>query len=275
MKRTGTPGVVEGAPRLIRDDRGVVTTEREWTGYRSELSDFANTLSTPYRIEQLTGPVYKLTTSTNGNLFSGLPSPSPESQVVTVWDLDVQQQRRDLWELPVVANEIRRIVDLSERTGFLKMCKEFSQGETVHYTYDDAGSIKSAQLTYGAIIDAATLRGLNLTVIKAFLDDLSQGVDSYLHNTFVLSKKRVGPAQATNLVTEFTLVNRAVSNGTLLAQESSIPAAIRAPMASQLSAGAWIRQSDKLNQLDAGRIEVNTQWVWAPKWSILIFGTAL
>ena len=222
-ERKGQSGPIEGAPRVVRDDKGSITTLREWTGYRSELLAFAEPFTTPWEVEQVAGPVYKLTTRLSGNQVAGLPSPSPESLVVTVWDLKVSQQRRDLWELPIVKAELRKVADVAERTKFLRICKEFGQGLTTSVTYDSAGKATTIADIRKWITDSAAKYGMSSVVIAAFLEDLSQGVDSFLHNTFVLSKKRVGPSIATNLITEFALVNRPVTTGTLLAAEGSIP----------------------------------------------------
>ena len=69
--------------------------------------------------------------------------------------------------------------------------------------------------------------------------------------------------------------NAAATPITASSRAGAFEAAIRAPIATQLQSGAWIRQGDELNQLDAGQIEINSQWVWTPAYSLLIYGAPL
>lgn len=70
-------------------------------------------------------------------------------------------------------------------------------------------------------------------------------------------------------------MNQIFRTGTLLASETTIPNAIRAPIVNQLSAGYWIRQADELQQLDANRVEIASQWTYLQTFSSFIYGTAV
>jgi hypothetical protein len=287
---TGTLGAIEQAPKINRDDRGVITTDREWLGYQSDCQAVADTLATPYRIEQYRGPIYRLTTSQPGNLSGGGIAPTPESLVVTVWDLKSTKQRRDLWELPKVRAELLKIVWRDARAQFLADLRALAAGEViVTHRLDSSGKpiyetsadgavtnkISDVRLDSETIIKyVATAYGCNAQILREFSDELSRGVDSYLYDTFTLIKKRIGPATATNLLTEFERVNTVFRTTTVLALEPTIPAAIRTNMSGQLGAGYWVRDSDELNQLDANRIEINSQWTYAESYSTFIYGAA-
>lgn len=287
---TGTAGPLEQAQKINRDDRGVITTDREWLGYQSDLLIVADSLSTPYRIEQYRGPIYRLTTSQPGNLSAGGIPPTPESLVVTVWDLKVTQQRRDLWELPKVRAELQKILWRDARAQFLADLRALAAGEVIvthrldasgkpiYETSPDGGAtnkIADIRLDSETIIKVVVgLYGCNEQILKDFSDELSRGVDSYLYDTFTLTKKRIGPADATNLLTEYGMVNTVFRTSTILSNEPSIPPAIRTPISSQLGLGYWIRQGDELNQLDANRIEINSQWTYAESYSTFLYGTA-
>lgn len=273
--RIGQSGEVETAPRVIRDKNGFISTEQEWMGFYDEVLARSNTLAVPWRIENYRGPVYRLTTSTPGNVGNGGDPPAPEDQVVTVWGFKPTQQRRDLYEIPGVAFELRKITDLTKRTEFLKATRDLANGVTVHLTLDDAGNVTVSQTMVSWIAEKTTEYGLNAVVISGFLDDLTQGVDQFLHNSFALVKKRIGPAQATNLGINVTLINVAVSTSTLLGSEPSMPNSIAAEIASLPSTGAWIRSSDELDQLDSSRIEIHSEWIWAAKFSTFIYGIPL
>lgn len=287
---TGTAGAIEQAPKINRDDRGVITTDREWLGYQSDCQAIADTLATPYRLEQYRGPIYRLTTSQPGNLSGGGIPPTPESLVVTVWDHKATKQRRDLWELPKVRAELMKIVWRDARAQFLADLRALAAGEIVVIHRVDASGkpiyetsadgtltnkIADVRLDSESIIKiVATAYGCNAQILREFSDELSRGVDSYLYDTFTLIKKRIGPADATNLLTEFERVNTVFRTSTVLSTEPTIPAAIRTPMSGQLGAGYWVRDSDELNQLDANRIEINSQWTYAESYSTFIYGAA-
>ena len=285
---TGISGPIEQAPKIARDERGVITTEREWLGFQSDLQAIANTLVTPYRIEQYRGPIYRLSTGQPGNLGSGGFPPTPESLVVTVWDLKVTQQRRDLWELPKVRAELEKIVWRDARAQFLSDLRGLASGEVIlTHRLDASGKpvyetaadgsvtnkIADVKLDSESIIKlVVSYFGCNAQILKDFSNELSRGVDSYLYDTFTLSKKRIGPAEATNLLTEYALVNTIFRTSSLLSTEPTIPPAIRTPISRQLANGYWVRQADELNQLDANRIEVNSQWTFAENYSSFVYG---
>lgn len=285
---TGTSAPVEQAPQVKRDERGVLTTDREWLGQRADLDAIAATLATPYSITRYEGPVYRLSTSQPGDLSGGGVAPTPESLVATVWDLKVTQQRRDLWELPKVRAELEKIVWRDGRAQFLSDIRALAAGEVIlTHRVDSSGKPVYETAADGAVtskiadvrLDSETIIkyvvgvfGCNYTILKDFSNELSRGVDSYLFDTFTLVKKRVGPAEATNLLTEFALVNTAFRTSTLLSTEPSIPRAIRTPLAAQLGSGFWVRQADELNQLDANRVEITSQWIFAEAISTFIYG---
>lgn len=285
---TGIPGAIEQAPKIGRDDRGVITTDREWLGYQSDCQAIADTLSTPYRLEQYRGPIFRLVTQQPGNLSGGGIPPSPESLVVTVWDLKSTKQRRDLWELPKVRAELLKIIWRDARAQFLADLRALAAGERIVTQRLDASGkpiyetspdgvitnkIADVRLDSETIIKVvASLYGCNAQILRDFSDELSRGVDSYLYDTFTLIKKRIGPANATNLLTDFERVNAVFRTSTVLSSEPTIPAAIRTPMSAQLGAGYWVRDSDELNQLDANRIEINSQWTYAESYSTFIYG---
>ena len=288
---TGDIGPVEAAPRVVRDDRGVTTTFREWYGRLADLNVIAGTLATPYEIQYVRGDTYRLTTGQAGNIAGGAPTPAPESLVTTTWDLKVTQQRRDLWEHWRIRNELEKITWRDSRAQFLADLRACAVGELIliHrldaagnlvYEKDQTGTLTSKiadiRITSKMAIDYVVAQfGCDRAILEAFSEELSRGVDSFLYDTFTLSRKKVGPAAATNLLTEFAQVNQIFRTGTLLATETTIPNAIRAPIVNQLSAGYWIRQADELQQVNGNQVEIASQWTYLQTFSQFIYGTAV
>lgn len=268
----GTSGIVEGPTRYVRDANGMETTVREWMGMSADLLAFGRTLTVPWEIAQVSGPVYRLAATYAGTLVNGVPATSANEQVVTVWSLKVQQKRVDLWEHPKMRVELEKITDLQGRGRFLSDLRALAGGEVVTYTADARGVQTTEQLTLEKILRGVASARVDPVTITAFVAELCHGVDGYNFDTFVLTKKRVGPAAATNLIPSFASANIPVATGALLASESTIPAAIRAPILRELGAWYWLRNADELNQLDSDRVEVNSQWVAGTSFSSFIYG---
>lgn len=268
----GTSGIVEGPTRYVRNANGDKSTVREWSGMLSQLRDFGDTLTVPYEIVHVSGPVYRLNATYAGALVNGVPTTSANEQVVTVWTLKVQQRRADLWEHPKVRAELEKISDLGGRALFLSDLRAIGTGEVVTIRADSKGVQRTIQLTLDTALAAVAPARVDAAVIRAFVAELCRGVDGYNYDTFVLTKKRVGPAAATNLIPSFAAANIPVSSGVLLASESTIPNAIRAPINRELGSWYWLRNADELNQLDSDRVEVNSQWVAGTAFSSFIYG---
>jgi len=268
----GTSGIVEGPTRYVRDANGMETTVREWMGMSAALLTFGRTLTVPWEIAQVSGPVYRLAATYAGTLVNGVPASSANEQVVTVWSLKVQQRRADLWEHPKVRAELEKIADLGGRARFLADLRAIGSGEVVTYVSDARGVQTTVQLTLDNALAAVASARVDAAIIRAFVAELCRGVDGYNFDTFVLTKKRVGPAAATNLIPSFASANIPVATSALLASESTIPTAIRAPILRELGAWYWLRNADELNQLDSDRVEVNSQWVAGTSFSSFIYG---
>lgn len=271
-KIIGTSSVVEGPTRYVRDANGLETTVREWTGMATALRALAVTLGVPWEIAQVSGPVYRLNATYAGALVNGVPTTSANEQVVTVWSLKVQQRRADLWEHPKVRAELEKISDLGGRALFLSDLRAIGTGEVVTIRADAKGVQRTIQLTLDSVLASVAPARIDNAVIRAFVAELCRGVDGYNYDTFVLTKKRVGPAAATNLIPSFAAANIPVASSALMASESTIPNAIRAPILRELSAWYWLRNADELNQLDSDRVEVNSQWVAGTAFSSFIYG---
>lgn len=287
-RATGKVGEVEDAMRVIRDERGVVTTLREWRGPLSYLQTISNTLVTPWEISHDRGPIYKLVTGMPGNLAGGEPPPAPESLVVDLWNLRVTQKREDLWSHYKVRRELNKILNRESRAQFLTDIRALANGDLVlaklvdsqgkpFYATDSAqfltGKIAEVRLSSDQIIDyVADVWGCDRDLLQEFSSELSRGIDSFKSDTFTLVKKRVGPSEATNLLTEFEQVNLIFRTSTLLSLETTIPAAIRTPITSQLGGGFWVRESDELQQMDANRVEITSQWTYLRSYESFIYG---
>lgn len=271
----GATGPVEGAPRFVREGgtAGAESTIREWLGYKDDLIALAWGATAPYEISQVSGPVYRLSMTLAGRWDNGVLTTDPNDQVVTVWNLKIQQQRRDLWEHPKALNELLKITDVQGRAQFRRDVTDLCNGEVVSYESDASGTITTVQLTLSAVVDAVVdLWGVDYDIITQLCNEFARGVDGYLYDTFVLSKKRVGPAAATNLIPAFSVINYPVTTAALLAAEPTIPGSMSSPIASQLSGGFWLRNADELNQLNSDQVEVNSQWVFGTSYSEFIYG---
>lgn len=273
-KLTGYPGIVEGETRYQRDAAGAWTTIRTWRGFSDLLVAHADTLAAPCEIDQESGPIYRLTATYSGKLVGGVAAGTPDAQVATVWSVHAQLQRLDLWELPKVKAELTKIADAAARAALLTGLRAIAEGATT-LTVLDGDKTKTIKASVSEVISRAKAASpgvvLQEKILLGFVKELASGVDSCPRETFVLRKKRVGPSQASSLVPAFTKVNKPNATGVLVASEPSMPAAIRSAISGELAAGFWLRNADELNQLDANRIEVVSQWVYGDSYSDFIY----
>lgn len=274
MNITGQQGIVEGEPRYQRDSSGAWITLRTWRGFESDLLTQADTLGMPCEIQQEDGPIYRLTVSYSGRVTSGSVPANPDAQVVTIWNLHASQQRADLWQQWSIRKELLKVRESAARATLLSDLRAIGDGAKKVLRVGSDGKTESVDLTLDSAVALAQPKAvglLNKALLNEFTLELAAGVDSFLYDTFVLRKKRLGPSRAPSLVPAFKLVNLPITTAELLGRETSIPASIRAAISGELATGFWLRQSDELNQLDADRIEVVSQWVFGLEYSSFIY----
>ena len=274
MNFIGQQTKVEGEIGYRRDGTGAWVTTRTWRGNREELLTFADELNVPCEISQEAGPMYRLTATYSGQLDYGSGSGvvDPNTQVAVVWNFRSSTQRADLWELPKVKAELLKIADVSVRAVLLSDLRSIADGTTL-VSRTEGTTTKTEKLTVDSAIARAKTSAptINEAVLREFVAELALGIDGFLFDTFVLRKRRIGPGQATSLVPAFRLRNLPLSTAELLAAEPTIPASYRAAMSADLANGFWLRNADELDQQDADKVVVTSQWVFGTEYSQFIY----
>jgi hypothetical protein len=279
---SGSTGVRELTPRLIQSAKGLQTLRR-WRGTMIECrTEAANHGLREMEITEEDYPWCVLEVTYEGWPDATTPSsfPTPDSQIVSLYELDGSRLSRSIWELPKVKAEMIKIRDHGGAGANLQGLARFradllglSRGEETTYTVPEGAkhgekkSVVQKVLTLEGMLQVAGGFGASVSVIRELFEDLSNGIDAYAVDAFILRRRSVGPAAA-NLLPAFLQMNVPLLTATLKGQVSNAPSGLLNVMPN----GFWFAQAPVLKQTDENRLELFQQWQHVDEYSRFIYG---
>lgn len=282
---TASSGYREIAPVLDSSvERGQQTTRR-WRGLYAELLAASPSIGgITQRLEQEDDVWWVLNAT-----FAGWPDsagenptyPDPNSQITHLWSLQGSRVAKSIWDLPVVRAELERLRDrngpFSNIQGVANLRSDLqalARGDVYKITapedaeHGNSASSRTTWLTWKGVLSG--IQGtLDVGVITELFSSLSNGVESYSIDAFVLRRRSVAPNGA-NLAPVYADTNRAFRTASLTSSQS-IPALIQ----SNLPDGYWFKGAPVVDQTDANRYEVVQDWTWVMDFDRFVYGAPI
>lgn len=279
-----------GSPVLQR--RGLEwTTTFRYIGLFDDLKALVLT-KTGYietRIQEYQFPWYTLEITYSGiSTQASQPSPSPDSQIVTLYSLIPGYEQRSLWLLPKVVAEMQKIADPQMRARIKADIEALAAGVLTVNKVNPSTSVSAssnpvsvvalnwayiaAEITAAKLVPGAA--AVDQTVLQGLVFELGRGVDQYRVDTIVFSRKQLVPPGASTLA-NYSIMNRPMTTNSLIAFCQGIPSLILRNLQVSFSSGFWFAGAPDVQQIDANRIQVDQQWVYGDTYSTFIYGAPI
>jgi hypothetical protein len=272
MTLYGTSDVVELAPILDRDDQGRWTTTRRWRGLLEDLQTLADSLGGRTRISQ-EDAVWHLMELTVAGLLSGGSAPAPDTQIVTVYDLDYARGQRSHWLRADVQAELAKITDPAGRAQFRADVTAIAKGERVVLDITTGRATQRA-LVWADLITAALGFGIDTTLLTNLVSSLAAGDEEFVFEVPIVKVQRVAPP-GSSIRAQFGGINRYLSTATLLNRYPDLPEIIAENISSQLSAGYWQIAAPRIKTQDATRVLIEELYEYADSYNTWSYGAPL
>lgn len=273
MTLIGTTDAVELAPLLERDDLGRWTTIRRWRGLRSDLEALAESFTGKIRISQ-EDAVWHLMELTVAGLASGGTTPTPDEQVVTVYELEYARGTRSHWLRPDVQAELAKITDPAGRAQFRADLTAIARGDRVVYTVNTSGRATQQALSWADLLVAATGFGISTSLVTSLANSLAAGDEEFAFEVPALKVQRVTPPGSSIRAT-FGGINRFISTTGLLSRYPAIPDIIREGIAGDLASGFWQIAAPRIKTQDATRVLVEELFEYSDSYNTWSYGEPL
>ncbi len=273
MTLYGTSDPVELPPIFDRDDSGRWTTIRRWRGLQEDLQALANSFVGKVKISQ-EDAVWHLMEAPSAGLVAGGASPSPDEQVVTVYELDYAKAQRSHWLRPDVQAELAKITDPAGRAQFRSDITALARGERVVLNVSEAGRATQTALDFETVLAAAAQFGISVDLFRQLASSLAAGDEEFMFEIPVLKVQRVTPP-GSSIRAAFGGLNRFIATSTLLARFLSMPDIIRDGIERDLAVGYWLINAPRVKTQDATRILVEEMYEYSQDYNQWSYGPPL
>jgi hypothetical protein len=273
MTLYGTSDPVELPPIFDRDDSGRWTTIRRWRGLQEDLQALADTFVGKVKISQ-EDAVWHLMEAPSAGLVAGGASPSPDEQVVTVYELDYAKAQRSHWLRPDVQAELAKITDPAGRAQFRSDITALARGERVVLNVSEAGRATQTALDFETVLAAAAQFGIDGDLFRQLASSLAAGDEEFMFEIPVLKVQRVTPP-GSSIRAAFGGLNRFIATSTLLGRFPSMPDIIRDGIERDLAVGYWLINAPRVKTQDATRILVEEMYEYSQDYNQWSYGAPL
>lgn len=273
MTIVGSSEPVQLAPAFERDDQGRWTTTLRWRGLRDQLLDLASGFTTRARIIQEDSVWHLLEVSIAG-LSTSETAPSPDEQIVTIYDLDYAGASFDLWLRPDVQEELKKIEDPAGRAQFKADLTALCKGERVVMKFNEGGRATQAELKLDDLLSVASTAGMDLAVIEPLADSLVSGDEELELEIPVVKVQRVAPP-GSSIRADFGGLSKYIATPTMLARYPAMPPIIRENISGQLNNGFWKVLAPRVKTQDATRVVIEEAYEYKPKYNRWTYGNPL
>ncbi len=273
MTLYGTSDPVELPPIFDRDDNGRWTTIRRWRGLQEDLQALADTLVGKVKISQ-EDAVWHLMEAPSAGLVAGGASPSPDEQVVTVYELDYAKAQRSHWLRLDVQAELAKIIDPAGRAQFRSDITALARGERVVRTVTTSGRSTETALDLETVFAAAAGFGLSVDLFRQLASSLAAGDEEFMFEIPVLKVQRVTPP-GSSIRAAFGGLNRFIETSFLLSRFPSIPDIIKEGIQRDLAGGYWLINAPRVKTQDATRILVEEMYEYSQDYNRWSYGAPL
>lgn len=241
-------------------------TVRRWSGFYTELKALMDEhlgTGADVSLDAKEVDFYELTVAVAAEVGPDGHTTDPDSQVLTIWTMPNNDLEKEIWDLPKV-RAITNLFQLGDASRFRGKVNKLLEGEI---TWDE---IVSAILDYVLAITPAPPDGAADT-LGELVDELSRGGDAGAHfplAQFVLRREQIAPLAASILPDVFG-VNEIWTHAALLARENNPPPPWETP------AGFYLKRTPTIDQLDASRKKIVTEWWHTDTYSRFIYQSTL
>jgi hypothetical protein len=274
----GTNAYVEQPARKRWSSQSGWLLVRTWVGPKASLSTFlSGTLPSGYSDLDMNDGVATCTVSASYSTTAGSGDPVNADPITRVWTLQGNDVEKHIFEHPSFAGLIWRdpvwptAIEARVRAykGQLEMVEKGRQNQGVSLTANYTLSQSRPSELNPPYPNDATLQALAISLTKLMI----RNIDTVPQSQYVLRKTET-VTNATQLAVSHTYVTRFYTYNSLVATETTLPAAALLGL-SGLQSLYWLKKTPTVEYTQQGRFTLAQEYWGAVTFETLIYGAAL